>query len=451
MSAGKFAARWGRGHRAAGRAAGRPDRADRADRSDRSVIEAELISRLRALPGPAPEARFRADLRAQLVAITARVVSESPAETATGSATALAGRRAARSALRTLRRPVLALASASTVLVLLLGMAVWMSSGSLPGQSLYGIKRASENVQLSMAGNDVAKGQAYLQLAGNRVREAADLLSQPSAMLAGGGLSAAGRVNPRTAELVADTLDSADADSVSAMRLLGRAAVAELSKEPLTKMSSWLPPQRTLLTQVRDRIPDGPLHTRAQASLLLLQRIATRTGQLSSAMGCACLAQALADELGPVPCSDCGPVATRTPSGPGAPTVTAPAPAPGLPGAPGSSGGPSGSLPNLSLPPLGGPGSSSSGHAAGPGASQPPASNLPSSPAGTPPAALPSSSPSGPLGSLGPIGPIQSGSLPVTAPGTGSLPALTVPGTVTLPGVIGSQGSLPTLPGLSRP
>src|ERR1700712_5660196 len=184
MRAGRFTTRWGRG--------------------DSSAAEAKLISRLRALPGPVPEAHFRSELRAQLVAITARVVAESPvAESPAGSkpsqapstATALAGkssRPAGGRALRTLRRPVLALAGASTVLVLLLGMAVWMSGGSLPGQSLYGVKRASENVQLSMAGGDTAKGQAYLQLAGNRVREVADLLSQPSAMLATDGISADG-------------------------------------------------------------------------------------------------------------------------------------------------------------------------------------------------------------------------------------------------------------------
>ena len=54
-TAGRFTTRWGRQHG--------------------SAVEAELISRLRALPGPVPEARFKSELRAQLVAITARVVA----------------------------------------------------------------------------------------------------------------------------------------------------------------------------------------------------------------------------------------------------------------------------------------------------------------------------------------------------------------------------------------
>ena len=210
MSAGRFTTRWGR-RRAAGH----------------SSVEADLVTRLRALPGPVPEPRFKSELRAQLVAITARIVSESAtAETDPAGSAAVVGSRATGGrAVRALRRPVLALAGASTVLVLLLGMAVWMSNGSLPGQSLYGVKRASENVQLSMAGNDTAKGQAYLQLAGNRVREAAKLLSQPSAMVAAGGLTADGkRISPRTTSLVNDTLASADDDTIHGMQLLARAA-----------------------------------------------------------------------------------------------------------------------------------------------------------------------------------------------------------------------------------
>lgn len=405
MSAGRFAAHRGGADRAAGG----------------SAIEAELIHRLRTLPGPAPEAQFRADLRAQLVAITARVVSES---SAAGSST-VAARQPRSSALRRLRRPVLALAGASTVLALLLGMAVWMSSGSLPGQSLYGVKRASENVQLSMAGNDVAKGQAYLQLASNRVREAADLLSHPSAMPAGTGVNAAGgRVSPHTASLVTDTLSSADADSVSGMQLLGRAAVSQLSKEPLAKLTSWLPRQRTLMLEVRDRAPAGSLRTRVLASVQLWQRIATRTSQLTKAMGCPCLSLTRADELGPLPCANCGAVPSR-PAGGGPATV--PAPLPGL-----GSLTPSAPLPSLSLPALGGSTGSSSGHAAGPALSPP-------GPSATPPITQPSALPSGQLdgGSIS-IGPVvlRPSGLPVTLPtvGAGAAPAQPL----SLPGVSGS-------------
>lgn len=436
MSASRFTTRWAR--MAAGRFTTRWHRRE-------SATEAELISRLRALPGPVPEARFKSELRAQLVAITARVVAESAAtESARDTApTALAGggSRAARgSALRSLRRPALALAGASTVLVMLLAMAVWMSNGSLPGQSLYGVKRASENVQLSMAGDDTAKGQAYLQLAGNRVREVADLLSQPSAMLATGGLNAdGGRISAHTASLVTDTLASADEDSVNGMRLLSRAAVAQLSKDPLTKLSDWLPEQRSRMTAVRDRIPAGALRTRAQASILLLQRIATRTAQLTSTMGCPCLARAVADELGPVPCTNCAAVPNPTSAGPS----TVPVPVPGL----GPSG--SGSLPSLSLPPLGGSsGRSTSGHAAGP----PPTrhSTAPGLPSATLPVTTPASLPSSePPSSAAPSGAptVIVPSLPVPLPGGSGVVSGPTPGGV----VAVLPAPLPSAPGVSVP
>jgi hypothetical protein len=213
------------------------------------------------------------------------------------------------------------------------------------------------------------------------------------------------------------------------MQLLGRAAVAQLSSEPLTKMSGWLPRQRSLMSEVRDRIPDSPLRTRAEASVLLLQRIATRTSQLGSAMGCPCLAQALADELGPVPCTRCGAVPNPAPGGAGGNGgATLPVPVPGL-----GTVGPSGSLPSLSLPALGGSGSSSSGHAAGPPASHPAGPGLPSSPPFSQPGPLPSSvPPTGPT-SIGPIV-VGSRTLPVPLPGGSSL-----------------AGVLPTLPGVPGP
>lgn len=333
MSEGRFTTRWGR---------------RRTSRhSPRHDVEAKLVSRLRALSGPTPEAGFRSDLRTQLVAITGRIVSESETAPAPASSTDEATTAARRRPLRSLRRPALALVGATTVLALLLGMAVWMSSGSLPGQSLYGVKRASENVQLSMAGGDEAKGQAYLQLAGNRVREAAKLLSHPSA-LPGRPDAAGGRVGPHTASLVSDTLASADDDTIHGMQLLGRSAVGQLSTDPLAKMLTWWPDQNNRMVEVRNRIPAGSLRNRAQASVSLLQRIATRTGQLSKALGCSCLSRANSDELGPVPCTSCAPVPTSGPGGSG----TIP-----LPGVGSTTSGP---LPSVSLPRLGGSPSTSS-------------------------------------------------------------------------------------------
>ena len=422
--------------------------APRSARDRTSATEAELISRLRTLPKPIPDAQFRSDLRSQLVAITARIVTESATPASAGStarstvgsgstagstlgsgSTASAGSSGRRSrpragVLRALRRPVLAFAGASAVLVLLLGMAVWMSGGSLPGQSLYGVKRASENAQLSMARSDTDKGRAYLQLAGSRLHEAADLLKKPAAAAAGGNIDG-GRISAHTASLVIDTLLSADTDSRSGMQLLGGAAVAQLSKEPLASVSNWLPGQRALVIGVRDRIPLGSLHNRAQASLELLDKIAARTTQLTSRMGCPCLSRARSDELGPLPCNACGPVASLPPGGSGG----LPVPLPGV-GKPGTST----TLPSLSLPALGGSGGSSSGHAAGVRPAPPTSIVAPGQ--GKPAGSMPTTVPHAALS--------KSALLNSPLPGGGELQ----PGPVLVgPVLVGPGGLSPTLPG----
>jgi hypothetical protein len=302
MSAGRFAAR------------------SSDSRGYAAAIETDLISRLRNLPvGPRPDSRFKSDLRSQLVSITARIVAESASEASIAAARAAAkGSRAGarvgvRGVLGALRRPVLTFASAAAVLVLLLGMAVWISSSSLPGDSLYGVKRASENFQLSLAGNDTEKGRTYLDLARNRVTEAAKLLGKPDAMAAGPGFVAAGGVSARTSKLVTEALASADSDSRSGTQLLGKAAVADLSADPLQKLAGWLPAQQRRMTEVVNRIPAGTLHNRAKSSLDLLSRVSARANALKANIGCPCLAQAVSDDLGPVPCSPCDPLVPGQP------------------------------------------------------------------------------------------------------------------------------------------
>jgi hypothetical protein len=302
-------------------------------------LEGQLITRLRNLPTPpAPDAQFKADLRSQLVSITSRIVAESTTDESTVGATNLHRRRRAAGAagvLQAMRRPVLAFGAAATVLVLMLGLAVWRSGGSLPGDSLYGVKRASENVKLSMASGDAAKGRTYLDLATKRAKEVLQLLGQPT--------QSAGAVNPidaHTASLVTQTLASADSDSRSGMQLIGRSTVADMSAAPLTKLAVWLPAQRSRLTEASTGLPAGTLRTRAQNSLALLLRIETRAADLKSKIGCPCLAQANSDDLGPVPCSPCkslspapGVAGTAAPSG----TVPGVAPPANVPGSGSSS------------------------------------------------------------------------------------------------------------------
>jgi hypothetical protein len=316
------------------------------------VISA-LIGQLRALPaGPALRADFRSELHAQLVAVTPRLVAEGVAspDVAAKHRTPVQrgwGRLRTAASRMPMRRPLAVVASLVVVFGLLLSGAVWLSSHTLPGDSLYGLKRASENVQLSLISGDGARGREYLALAKRRVNEATSLLSKASASAAGVGPQAAGGVNPHTASLVAATLSAADADLRNGSRLLTGQAVHNTSDGPLKTLSSWSPHQIARLRVVADRVPSGSLHHRVLASEQLAQRVLDRAHRLAVDLGCNCLRSTSSDDLGPLPCQGvCNPVQPATP-GPG--TTPSPAPRPSV--APSSSGGtvtrPSTSAPTL--------------------------------------------------------------------------------------------------------
>lgn len=365
----------------------------------RRKVEAELIGRLRQLPvGELPDERFKAELRSQLVAIAPRFVEESATPTAGPPSQPTGSRR-----FVVLRRPLIAFTSATAALVLLLSLAVWMAGGALPGQSLYGIKRASENFQLSVAGSDTSKGVKYLKFAHSRASESSKLIG-------------AGPASPDVASLVASTLRTADSDTRNGVRLLGDEAVSNVSADPLTKISSWLGPQRAQIAALVPKLPAGPGRSQAVASLALLRQVAVRTSQLRAELGCTCLSTAHADNLGPLPCAGC---TVRSPNVPGSSGGSSglPGGGSGLPSLPtGLPLSPGSTLPTSpSLPGLGGSGGALP-------------SGVPGVPSGVP--GLPSGAPSSPVS-------VGTGGVSVGVPGLSVSAG---------PGGVGIAVSPPTLP-----
>lgn len=297
-----------------------------------------VVASLAAVPAPAPRAAFRAELRAQLVAITPRIVAESSdsALLVDIAPTAAAARRRAPAAaaprhsdaflarVRRVRlgRPLAIAASVLTVLALLLGGAVYMSRKALPGDSLYGLKRASESLQLATAGSDTAKAHDYLSFAATRAEEVRALLSRATASAAGFGPQAGG-IDTGTASNIRSTLASADSDVKSASQLLGNQALRSKSGSPLAAVITWAPGQISRLNGIAAAMPAGSLQNRTMTSAQLVARAMARAEALAPAVDCACLSSTGSDDLGPLPCSNCGAVAR--PSSPAAP-VPAPTP-----------------------------------------------------------------------------------------------------------------------------
>ena len=259
----------------------------------------EIVTALATLePAPAPRAHFRAELRAQLVAVTPRLVAEPETEKAPvgrHAAHAPGVRRSILSGIR-LSRPLAAVAATVVVLAMILGGAVLISKNAQPGDKLYGLKRASESAQLALAPNASARAKLRLNFASNRLDEVASLLP--------GGTNASGiaNVSPHIVSLVDSTLASADSDVMSASQTLGAQAIQNNSPAPLDALDQ-LGAGRAHPAAEDRRPPAGRRRTRSRAGDLLTGEPGLHPGHrcCRPRLGCACLHSAPSDQPRPDP------------------------------------------------------------------------------------------------------------------------------------------------------
>ncbi|MCW2496122.1 MAG: hypothetical protein JWQ77_2046 [Jatrophihabitans sp.] len=281
----------------------------------------EVVAALATLdPAPAPRAHFRAELRAQLVAVAPRLVQEGTEELAPRRAEAAPPKQPVKKGLISglhLGRPLAAVACTVVILAMLLGGVVVLSRGSLPGDALYGVKRASENAQLAATSGAEAKAKLNLKLASTRFSEVAKLLPESPA--------AAKRVSSHTRSLVDSTLGSADSDLLSASQTLGAQAIRNNSAAPLDVLTKWAPGALSHLTSIINRLPAGDLRDRVTGSYTLLTSAFTRAKMLAAEAGCSCLHATSSDQLGPLPCPVC-----VSPAHPGVPGGSGPSKTPAV-------------------------------------------------------------------------------------------------------------------------
>ncbi|WP_375482242.1 DUF5667 domain-containing protein [uncultured Jatrophihabitans sp.] len=286
----------------------------------------EVVASLRAVDyAPAPDPRFRSELRAQLVAVAPRLIAESAPDTAPTPVATARHREPARR--RRFVRPLAVAGTVAAAFLVLLGGAVWMSQKALPGDSLYGLKRASENVQLSLTSGGTDKGHAYLSLAQTRVQEARALLRRDSASASGRG-PLAGGLSAHSAGLISKNLASANSDLRHGSDLLNTKAVTSKSQTPLTIITDWAPGQLVRLKALADALPTSTVRSQTLSSWALTNSALTRARSLAPAVANGCASGARSDRLGPVPtCSSTGSApatrapTTRTPATPSTPAT----------------------------------------------------------------------------------------------------------------------------------
>ena len=203
-----------------------------------------------------PSADFRTALRERLVAEAAARVP----------APVVPAQRARPSAPSRLKQAVAAVAVASVVSAVGAAMA---STRALPGDSLYGLKRQIENVQLDLARGDLSNGRELLQQADAR-------LSEAEALTAGENGS-----DPESVARVSRALTEMDAAVTLAAEHLQRAYSETGDEEALLLLDRFVTEQRERLDDLM-LLLDPSLRERAAA---LAQRLAVLDAQLAALLG----------------------------------------------------------------------------------------------------------------------------------------------------------------------
>jgi Domain of unknown function (DUF5667) len=291
-----------------------------ADAAVVPLLDVAASLRSLAVAAPAPATDFRDALRQRLLATAIE-----PAAVRVASPLSPAP-------LGSWRRRLVAAGAGVTMAAAGMGGVAVASSGALPGDARYGVKRTVEDVRLSVTWSDQAKGERYLQHADTRLDEVERVL---------------GRTGPRPADPDAirdlgSTLDDMSSATEHGSKLLTGVYERSRDEQPLEALQDFTREERARLQTVQPLLP-SELQRQPASLLALLGQIDSQIARITGR---------------PVPPG----AVPGTPGGPGQPGRSTPSGRPGSivpgtgapgsdPAVPGKPGGPAG------VPGAGAPGS----------------------------------------------------------------------------------------------
>lgn len=253
---------------------------DRPQRTDDPALAPYLalagaLQAVPAAPGPRPE--FRAALRQRLVAVAAVQGVAEPEGVAT---------RLREGITWNFQRRMAILAGGAAAATAIAGVGVG-ASRSLPGDPFYGVKRATERVQLATAVGQEAKGKRHLEFARTRLSEIQALAGQDSALQSflPGASDAVGLLTDQAkVSTIIATLHDMDTETRAGADDLVAVARDTGSTEPLRALDEFT---RAQFADLRSVLPELPIQAqpRAQASLALLSAVGQRTAALFGTSG----------------------------------------------------------------------------------------------------------------------------------------------------------------------
>ncbi|MGH3413622.1 MAG: DUF5667 domain-containing protein [Marmoricola sp.] len=232
------------------------------------------VTLMREQPQPVPRPEFVADLRTRLMASAGELLATEPAAPVTPMRPRRVGRRLEHR---------LGAAAAAVVLV---GSAAGMAAaaeGSLPGQTLYPVKRGIEQAEVAMNTNQTARGQELLDQAATRLQEVRDLVREGQA--------------PDNAGLINQTLGDFTSSASRGSALLFSAYQAHQDNDSIQAVRSFTSSHMRLLSTLTKGSPHStsPAFDRAGATLVGIDREATVLCRTCSAQGALNLPSRLLD------------------------------------------------------------------------------------------------------------------------------------------------------------
>ncbi|MFD3654759.1 DUF5667 domain-containing protein [Streptomyces sp. NPDC058620] len=221
-----------------------------AEQADHGPLLA-LANGLGELPKPKLDPEVKMVQRAQLVAAMEAMFAEGGASTGP-TVPEQRGKGAHRASPLRKLRPRSRWAKGLTAGGLTVGVAAGAfggvaaaSSDALPGDSLYGLKRGMEDINLGMANGDADRGETYLDQASTRLSEARRLMER----------GRSGEMDHESLGEVRRTLSRMTHDATEGHRLLHTAYQRDGSIGPIQTLDSFSRSHRESWSNLRDRLP----------------------------------------------------------------------------------------------------------------------------------------------------------------------------------------------------
>jgi len=190
------------------------------------------VALLRAEHQPTPRPEFVSDLRERLMAAADEAIVPSTASTPARVQTV--------APMHPHRRRLATLAAGLTIVGGTAGVAA-AAQGTLPGDSLYPVKRGLETLQLHLATSDSARGRDLLDQASTRLSEAKALLSDST--------------DSRSVSLASEALDAATSSANDGAKLLFDNYASSRSTSDVTTVRSFAANQMDTVDQIAKLTP----------------------------------------------------------------------------------------------------------------------------------------------------------------------------------------------------